>query len=221
MAKDFAEMVGVLQMRPKLDRRLLTIPSAKEVFGRNANKYEFSYEDMDNDPNTPATLLITKKAEMDEKGNVIPERLIAAGGYRIPFATAKQTEALMKDQHYYMKNPTSKQRKETKRDAFLYEKSKFADVYNKARPVRNTGLKLVVNFIKAAFYTGNFKFMPFVVWAIGLFAVIDVLWLRPEKGWKDKIASLFSVFKIIGFVMLCMNIVDIYFGVHFSRQHTT
>ena len=150
MAKDFAEMVGVLQMRPKMDRRLLTIPSAKEVFGRNANKYEFSYEDMDNDPNTPATLLITKKAEMDEKGNVIPARLIAAGGYRIPFATAKQTEALMKDQHYYMKNPTSKQRKETKRDAFLYEKSKFADVYNKARPVRNTGLKLVVNFIKAA-----------------------------------------------------------------------
>ena len=74
----------------------------------------------------------------------------------------------------------------------------------------------LTNFIKAAFYTGNFKFMPFVVWAIGLFAVIDVLWLRPEKGWKDKIASLFSVFKIIGFVMLCMNIVDIYFGVHFG-----
>ena len=74
----------------------------------------------------------------------------------------------------------------------------------------------LTNFIKAAFYTGNFKFMPFVVWAIGLFAVLDVIWLRPEKGWKDKITSAFSVFKIIGFVMLCMNVVDIYFGVHFG-----
>ena len=74
----------------------------------------------------------------------------------------------------------------------------------------------LTNFIKAAFYTGNFNFMPFVVWAIGLFAVIDVLWLRPQKAWRDKITTAFSVFKIIGFVMLCMNIVDIYFGVHFG-----
>ena len=74
----------------------------------------------------------------------------------------------------------------------------------------------LTNFIKAALYTGNFKFMPFVVWAIGLFAVVDVLWLRPKKAWKDKITSAFSVFKIIGFIMLCMNIVDIYFGVHFG-----
>lgn len=73
----------------------------------------------------------------------------------------------------------------------------------------------LTNFIKAALYTGNFKFMPFVVWAIGLFAVVDVIWLRPQKAWKDKITSAFSIFKIIGFVMLCMNVVDIYFGVHF------
>lgn len=74
----------------------------------------------------------------------------------------------------------------------------------------------LTNFIKAALYTGNFKFMPFVVWAIGLFAVIDVIWLRPKKAWKDKITSAFSIFKIIGFVMLCMNVIDIYFGVHFK-----
>ena len=72
----------------------------------------------------------------------------------------------------------------------------------------------LTNIIKAALYTGNFKFMPFVVWAIGLFAVIDVLLLRREKGWKDKITSAFSIFKIIGFVVLCFNIIDIYFHVH-------
>lgn len=74
----------------------------------------------------------------------------------------------------------------------------------------------LTNFIKAALYTGNFKFMPFVVWAIGLFAVVDVIWLRPQKAWKDKITTAFSIFKIVGFVMLCMNIIDIYFGFHFS-----
>ena len=72
----------------------------------------------------------------------------------------------------------------------------------------------LTNIIKAALYTGNFKFMPFVVWAIGLFAVVDVIWLRPQKAWKDKITSAFSIFKIIGFVILCINIIDIYFHVH-------
>lgn len=75
----------------------------------------------------------------------------------------------------------------------------------------------LTNFIKAALYTGNFKFMPFVVWAIGAYAVIDMAWLRPEKAWKSsKISALFSVFKIIGFALLTMNIIDIYFGVHFA-----
>lgn len=74
----------------------------------------------------------------------------------------------------------------------------------------------MTNFIKAALYTGNFKFMPFVVWAIGAFAVVDLFWLRPDKAWKTtKINAVFAVFKIIGFVMLTMNIIDIYFGVHF------
>ena len=75
----------------------------------------------------------------------------------------------------------------------------------------------LTNFIKAALYTGNFKAMPFVVWAIGLYAVVDMFWIRPEKAWKTtKINALFSIFKIIGFIILTMITVDIYFGVHFS-----
>ena len=75
----------------------------------------------------------------------------------------------------------------------------------------------LTNFVKAALYTGNFKCMPFVVWAISVYAVVDLFWLRPEKAWKTtKINALFAIFKIIGFLMLTMNIVDIYFGVHFS-----
>lgn len=75
----------------------------------------------------------------------------------------------------------------------------------------------LTNFIKAALYTGNFKAMPFVVWAIGAFAVVDLFWLRPEKAWRTtKINAVFAIFKIIGFAALTMNIVDIYFGVHFA-----
>lgn len=75
----------------------------------------------------------------------------------------------------------------------------------------------LTNFIKAALYTGNFKFMPFAVWMIGVYSVADLFWLRPEKAWKTtKINALFAVFKIAGFLMLTMNIMDIYFGVHFT-----
>lgn len=75
----------------------------------------------------------------------------------------------------------------------------------------------LTNFIKAALYTGNFKFMPFVVWAIGAYAVVDLFWLRPEKAWKTtKINAVFAVFKIVGFVILCLVLVDIYFGFHFA-----
>lgn len=71
----------------------------------------------------------------------------------------------------------------------------------------------LTNFIKAALYTGNFKFMPFVVWAIGAFAVVDLFWLRPEKAWKTtKINAVFAVFKIVGFVVLSLVIINIYFN---------
>ena len=78
----------------------------------------------------------------------------------------------------------------------------------------------LTNFIKAALYTGNFNAMPFVVWAIGAYAVVDLFWLRPQKAWhSSKINSLFSIFKIIGFVFLSMIVIDIYFGAHLSMMN--
>lgn len=75
----------------------------------------------------------------------------------------------------------------------------------------------LTNFIKAALYTGNFKAMPFVVWAIGLYAVVDLFWLRPEKAWHTtKVNAAFAIFKIIGFIVLTMIDIDIYFGAHFG-----
>ena len=67
----------------------------------------------------------------------------------------------------------------------------------------------LTNFIKSALYTGNFKAMPVVVWLIALYAVLDVFFFRPEKAWKTtRINAVFAVFKIIGFIVLCMIVIE-------------
>ena len=71
----------------------------------------------------------------------------------------------------------------------------------------------VTNFIKAALFTGNFKAMPFIVWAIGVYSIVDLFVLRPNKFWHTtKVAAVFAVFKIIGFALLCFAMVSIYLG---------
>ena len=69
------------------------------------------------------------------------------------------------------------------------------------------------NFVKAALYTGNLNAMPFVVWAFGVYSIIDLFWLRPDRFWKTtKIAAIFAVFKLIGFGLLTVSVLNIYFG---------
>ena len=69
------------------------------------------------------------------------------------------------------------------------------------------------NFVKAALYSGNFKFMPFAVWAFGVYSIIDLFWLRPDRFWHTtKVAAAFAVFKLIGFGLLTVSVLNIYFG---------
>lgn len=71
----------------------------------------------------------------------------------------------------------------------------------------------LTNFVKAALYTGNFKAMPWVVWGVGAFSLVDLFWIRPNKFWHTtRIAAAFAVFKIIGFLLLCASVANIYFG---------
>ena len=39
------------------------------------------------------------------------------------------------------------------------------------------------NFVKAALFTGNLKAMPFIVWLIGVYSIVDLFWIRPDKFW--------------------------------------
>ncbi|MDO4523360.1 MAG: hypothetical protein Q4B57_09490 [Eubacteriales bacterium] len=73
----------------------------------------------------------------------------------------------------------------------------------------------LTNFIKAALFTGNFKAMPAIVWGIGVYSIVDLFVLRPDKFWHTtKVAAVFAIFKIIGFCLLCFAVIEIYFGWH-------
>ena len=69
------------------------------------------------------------------------------------------------------------------------------------------------NIVKALLWTGSFKAMPVVVWLIGVYSVVDLFVIRPQKAWhSSKVATAFSVFKIIGFLMLTSTVLNYYFG---------
>lgn len=69
------------------------------------------------------------------------------------------------------------------------------------------------NFVKAALYTGNFKVMPLIVWLFGVYSIIDLFWIRPDRFWRTtKVAAIFAVFKLVGFVLLSISLLNIYFG---------
>ena len=140
MVNSLGEMIGVAHMRPEFDRRLLHEASAKEVFGDEG--YTYDLRDMDNDVNTPGTLFITRNTYQDVHGNTVPSRVVAIGGYRLPDATAGQTERLLKDMHYYGSNPTRDARKRNNRQSFM---AKFPAIY--PQKTHYTGFQAAVKFI--------------------------------------------------------------------------
>jgi len=69
------------------------------------------------------------------------------------------------------------------------------------------------NFLKAALFTGNLKAMPLIVWMIGVYSILDLFVIRPDKFWHTtKVAAVFAVFKVIGFGLLCFAVINIYIG---------
>lgn len=67
------------------------------------------------------------------------------------------------------------------------------------------------NLVKAALFTGNFPAMPLIVWLIGVYSVVDLFLLRPDKFWHTtKVAAVFAVFKVIGFFLLCCSVLFLY-----------
>ena len=154
LAKNFGEMVGLLQMRPKEDKRLLTEASAKHVF--NPKDHTFKLYDMDNDPATPGTLVISRNAYTKHKYNPrtgevtdvpVPEHVVAVGGYRIPQPTSGLMESVVGNMDYYDENDTRFKRKQQSMKAF-----REANPLNYApRHVRQTGWKIITDMFRKVF----------------------------------------------------------------------
>ena len=64
-------------------------------------------------------------------------------------------------------------------------------------PQSNVIVSHLTNFIKAALFTGNFKAMPMIVWMIGIYSIVDLFVLRPDKFWHTtKVAASFAMMEI-------------------------
>ena len=150
MVDNFSEMVGVANMRPEFDKRLLTKKSAEKVYGKDGKTHIYTLLDMDDDPNTPGILKITRKGYATKEGKIIiPPRVVAIGGYKIPDATAHQTEKLLKNIAYYDNVPDAKARKALKFGKFLEETVPFKGIIaEKKANMKSTGLTQVTKYVK-------------------------------------------------------------------------
>ena len=110
----FAEMTGTLGWMPTYDKKLTAKESAAQVF--NPNDYDIQAYDMDNNPLTPANVIIRKK---NSDGTLGP--ILAANGYRLPNATPSQQLRRLKEIDYYQTHPTVDARKQQGYGAFLKE----------------------------------------------------------------------------------------------------
>ena len=71
----------------------------------------------------------------------------------------------------------------------------------------------LTNFIRAALWTGNFSAMPIIIWLFGVYCLYDIFIARFNSNWRGtKVALIFSLLKVIGFVLLCFTVLHYYFG---------
>jgi len=73
----------------------------------------------------------------------------------------------------------------------------------------------ITSFIRAALWDGSFKAMPAIIWLFGIYCLIDLFLIRFDNFWCASIVTfVFSIFKILGFVLLTITAVSYYFGVY-------
>ena len=84
-------------------------------------------------------------------------------------------------------------------------------------PIATSSTMLVTHLtrlIRAALWEGNFKAMPAIIWAFGVYCVVDMFYLRFNQSWhSSKITTCFSVFKSVGFVLVTLTVANYYFGI--------
>ena len=130
----FAELTGVMGMRPVPDDRLLSLKAAKQVYPED--DYHIAVYDMDHDDNTPYNIVVRpilrdKYGEVikDERGQVKLGPIVAANGYKLQSATAGSELNRLKRVDYMETHPTKKDRKKESFATFI----KGSEVFGSGR----------------------------------------------------------------------------------------
>ena len=102
----FAELIGMFNLKPRRDERLTTVASASTVY--NTDDYDISFEDLDNNPGTPGMVVITTKNNMvDKRGQTIPAgTIVAVDGWVISPQTQAQQLKRLQTMLFYGQHPT-------------------------------------------------------------------------------------------------------------------
>ena len=106
----FAELIGMFNLKPRRDERLTTVRSAETVY--NKNDYDISFQDLDDNPGTPGMVVITTKYEqVDRNGNKIPAgTIVAVDGWVISPQSQAQHLKRLQNMLFYGQHPTKSAR---------------------------------------------------------------------------------------------------------------
>ena len=153
----FAALVGVLNVQPKFDARLLSVESAKQIY--NDEDYNVVAYDLDDNVLTPGTVIITTKFDTtDFDGNYIPAgQIIAIGGYKLANPSGSASEARMKKMMYYSQNPKRKDRKNVTFKDWMNADEQAGLRKPKSAP---KGMRIVTEHIRSILETLSYGLMP-------------------------------------------------------------
>ena len=146
----FMELVGVLNVKPVYDPRLLTADSAEEVY--NPDDYNIEELDLDSNILTPAAVVVTTKFDRETRGGeVIPAgTVVAVGGYRLVEGSESTSRKRLQDMEYYKAYPTKAERKQVSQKYFNRVNYGVG-----TKSTRETGSKFLSEKVRELFAAGG------------------------------------------------------------------
>ena len=146
----FMELVGVLNVKPVYDPRLLTADSAEEVY--NPDDYNIEELDLDSNILTPAAVVVTTKFDRETRGGeVIPAgTVVAVGGYRLVEGSESTSRKRLQDMEYYKAYPTKAERKQVSQKYFNRVNYGVG-----TKSTRETGSKFLSEKVRQLFAAGG------------------------------------------------------------------
>ena len=151
----FAELIGMFNLKPRRDERLTHVESAKTVY--NEADYNIELQDLDDNPGTPGMVVITtRNNQTDRNGNVIPAgTIVAVDGWVVSPQTQTQHLKRLQNMLFFGRHPTKSSRQGQNRR--LWNAINFG-IPSELKPTKQN-FKWLADVIKDMLLAGG-KFLP-------------------------------------------------------------